>query len=144
MRCQKKKKKKKKKKRSLKKLHDNSNLVKISAIEFVIPRHSASVSTRQICSVARIDLHIRLLRRIRFLFGLASPDSVIILSVGFEFENQIHSTYNFQFFIAETEDKTKNETNEEDKKKYPYPKSVFLIISTEFCERFSFYGMKSK
>ena len=29
-------------------------------------------------------------------------------------------------------------------KKYPYPKSVFFIISTEFCERFSFYGMKSK
>ena len=28
-------------------------------------------------------------------------------------------------------------------KKYPYPKSVFFIISTEFCERFSFYGMKS-
>ena len=29
-------------------------------------------------------------------------------------------------------------------KKLPYPKSVFFIISTEFCERFSFYGMKSK
>ena len=29
-------------------------------------------------------------------------------------------------------------------KKYPYPKSVLFIISTEFCERFSFYGMKSK
>ena len=28
--------------------------------------------------------------------------------------------------------------------KYPYPKSVFFIISTELCERFSFYGMKSK
>jgi solute carrier family 15 oligopeptide transporter 1 len=28
-------------------------------------------------------------------------------------------------------------------KKYPYPKSVFIIISTEFCERFSFYGMKT-
>jgi len=28
-------------------------------------------------------------------------------------------------------------------KKYPYPKSVFFIISTEFCERFSFYGMKT-
>ena len=32
----------------------------------------------------------------------------------------------------------------EDDKKYPYPKSVFFIISTEFCERFSYYGMKSK
>ena len=29
-------------------------------------------------------------------------------------------------------------------KKYPYPKSILFIISTEFCERFSFYGMKSK
>ena len=29
-------------------------------------------------------------------------------------------------------------------KNYPYPKSVFFIISTEFCERFSYYGMKSK
>ena len=51
--------------------------------------------------------------------------------------------YNLQFSIAETnEEKIKNE--EDPKKKYPYPKSVFLIISTEFCERFSFYGMKSK
>ena len=31
-----------------------------------------------------------------------------------------------------------------DDKKYPYPKSVLFIISTEFCERFSYYGMKSK
>ena len=29
-------------------------------------------------------------------------------------------------------------------KKYPYPKAILFIISTEFCERFSFYGMKSK
>lgn len=33
---------------------------------------------------------------------------------------------------------------ENDAKKYPYPKAVLFIISTEFCERFSFYGMKSK
>lgn len=25
-----------------------------------------------------------------------------------------------------------------------YPKSVFFIISNEFCERFSYYGMRSK
>jgi len=30
-----------------------------------------------------------------------------------------------------------------EQKKYPYPKSVLFIISTEFCERFSFYGMKT-
>jgi len=28
-------------------------------------------------------------------------------------------------------------------KKLPYPKSVFFIIGNEFCERFSYYGMKS-
>lgn len=27
--------------------------------------------------------------------------------------------------------------------KLPYPKSVFFIVSNEFCERFSFYGMRS-
>ena len=31
-----------------------------------------------------------------------------------------------------------------EEKKYPYPKSILFIVSTEFCERFSFYGMKSK
>ena len=25
-----------------------------------------------------------------------------------------------------------------------YPRSVFFIIVNEFCERFSYYGMKSK
>jgi len=28
-------------------------------------------------------------------------------------------------------------------KKLPYPKSVFFIISNEFCERFNFYGMRT-
>ena len=28
-------------------------------------------------------------------------------------------------------------------RKLPYPKSVFFILSTEFCERYSFYGMRS-
>ncbi|EDW82859.2 uncharacterized protein Dwil_GK10225 [Drosophila willistoni] len=28
-------------------------------------------------------------------------------------------------------------------KKYPYPKSVFFIISNEFCERFNYYGMRT-
>ena len=44
-------------------------------------------------------------------------------------------------------DKTKQEDCDvegEKDVKYPYPKSVFFIISTEFCERFSYYGMKSK
>ena len=29
-------------------------------------------------------------------------------------------------------------------KKIPYPKSILFIIGNEFCERFSFYGMRSK
>ena len=44
-------------------------------------------------------------------------------------------------------DKCKQEDCDVEKEKhpkYPYPKSVFFIISTEFCERFSYYGMKSK
>ncbi|XP_066154994.1 peptide transporter family 1-like isoform X2 [Euwallacea fornicatus] len=28
-------------------------------------------------------------------------------------------------------------------KKLPYPKSVFFIVTNEFCERFSFYGMRT-
>lgn len=28
-------------------------------------------------------------------------------------------------------------------KPLPYPKSVIFIIGNEFCERFSFYGMRS-
>ena len=28
--------------------------------------------------------------------------------------------------------------------KIPYPKSVFFILSTEACERFSYYGMRGK
>ncbi|XP_056636577.1 peptide transporter family 1-like isoform X3 [Diorhabda sublineata] len=32
---------------------------------------------------------------------------------------------------------------EEYKEKLPYPKSVFFIVSNEFCERFSYYGMRT-
>lgn len=35
-------------------------------------------------------------------------------------------------------------TVEGESKKLPYPKSVFFIISNEFCERFNYYGMRSK
>lgn len=28
--------------------------------------------------------------------------------------------------------------------KIPYPKRVFLILGTEFCERFTYLGMSSK
>ena len=32
----------------------------------------------------------------------------------------------------------------EDEEKIPYPKSVFFILSTEACERFSYYGMRGE
>lgn len=35
------------------------------------------------------------------------------------------------------------ESNKETRKKLKYPKSIFFIISNEFCERFSFYGMRT-
>ena len=52
-------------------------------------------------------------------------------------------------------DKNNNEISPEDsdsnfddkdlvkKPPIPYPKSVIFIIGNEFCERFSFYGMRS-
>ncbi|CAH1140861.1 unnamed protein product [Phyllotreta striolata] len=33
--------------------------------------------------------------------------------------------------------------NEQPIKKLPYPKSVFFIVSNEFCERFNYYGMRT-
>lgn len=33
---------------------------------------------------------------------------------------------------------------EENKIEAKFPKSVFFIIGNEFCERFSYYGMRSK
>lgn len=29
-------------------------------------------------------------------------------------------------------------------RRYRYPKSVFFIIVNEFCERFNYYGLRSK
>ena len=39
--------------------------------------------------------------------------------------------------------KTKDNENENEAQ-IPYPKHIFYIISMEACERFSYYGMKSK
>ncbi|XP_072396367.1 peptide transporter family 1-like isoform X1 [Diabrotica undecimpunctata] len=45
--------------------------------------------------------------------------------------------------------KENNESNHDEydneiaEKKIPYPKSVFFIVSNEFCERFSYYGMRT-
>ncbi|XP_043586858.1 peptide transporter family 1 isoform X1 [Bombus pyrosoma] len=46
--------------------------------------------------------------------------------------------------IKEIQDYPDNESNtEENQKKLKYPKSIFFIVSNEFCERFSFYGMRT-
>ncbi|XP_017755205.1 PREDICTED: solute carrier family 15 member 1-like isoform X1 [Eufriesea mexicana] len=46
--------------------------------------------------------------------------------------------------INEIQDHPDNESNTEKKhEKLKYPKSVFFIISNEFCERFSYYGMRT-
>ena len=43
-----------------------------------------------------------------------------------------------------SEDRDANDNfKAKDDKKYPYPKGIPFIVSTEFCERFSYYGMKS-
>eukprot|EP00092_Neocalanus_flemingeri_P064379 GFUD01078125.1.p1 GENE.GFUD01078125.1~~GFUD01078125.1.p1 ORF type:complete len:713 (-),score=207.39 GFUD01078125.1:317-2455(-) len=34
-------------------------------------------------------------------------------------------------------------TGREEEQQLPYPKSVFFIVGNEFCERFSYYGMKA-
>jgi len=39
--------------------------------------------------------------------------------------------------------KTKKEEAELGDQKVPYPKSVFIIVGNEFCERLSYYGMKA-
>jgi len=40
-------------------------------------------------------------------------------------------------------DRRKKEEAEGQTKKLPYPKSVYFIVGNEFCERFSYYGMKA-
>lgn len=42
------------------------------------------------------------------------------------------------------EDDDECETEEKRRKALKYPRSIFLIIATEFCERFSFCGLRSK
>ena len=44
---------------------------------------------------------------------------------------------------VDANDNLKQKQNSHDKK-YPYPKGIPFIVSTEFCERFSSNGMKSK
>jgi len=39
--------------------------------------------------------------------------------------------------------RTKREEAEGGNQKVPYPKSVFIIVGNEFCERLSYYGMKA-
>lgn len=47
--------------------------------------------------------------------------------------------------IFEIQNQGKNNNDLEDPPpKHPYPKAVFFIIGNEFCERFSYYGIRSK
>ncbi|XP_033172535.1 peptide transporter family 1 isoform X3 [Drosophila mauritiana] len=45
--------------------------------------------------------------------------------------------------LAEANDFKNVSETEGQQKKLPYPKSVFFIISNEFCERFNYYGMRT-
>ncbi|KAH8342849.1 hypothetical protein KR059_000884, partial [Drosophila kikkawai] len=46
--------------------------------------------------------------------------------------------------LQEVDNEFKNVSEAEgQQKKLPYPKSVFFIISNEFCERFNYYGMRT-
>lgn len=42
-----------------------------------------------------------------------------------------------------TVEKRKQEEAEGQMERLPYPKSIFFIVGNEFCERFSYYGMKA-
>ena len=55
----------------------------------------------------------------------------------------VHKRASFSIPIEGDTEKSKDAEASEPQK-LPYPRAVFFIISTEFCERFSFYGMKSK
>ena len=51
----------------------------------------------------------------------------------------------YQTFKGDKNDNYEDLDIEEKKKKnLPFPKSIAFIISNEFCERFSYYGMRSK
>lgn len=45
--------------------------------------------------------------------------------------------------MTEMEKKKSKDEEAGEEKPIPYPKSVFFIIGNEFCERFSYYGMKA-
>ncbi|KAK1121556.1 hypothetical protein K0M31_010355 [Melipona bicolor] len=46
--------------------------------------------------------------------------------------------------VNEIQDHPDNEGSmDENQKKLKYPRSIFFIVSNEFCERFSFYGMRT-
>ena len=45
---------------------------------------------------------------------------------------------------ADADDDDDVDKESQEMKKLPYPKAVLLIIATEFCERFSFVGMKGE
>nr|CAI5865032.1 unnamed protein product [Callosobruchus analis] len=77
------------------------------------------------------------------MFGVAG---MVSFSSRWQFFGDNHySTEHVQKSDTTSNTATDNATNEREikPKKLPYPKSVFFIVSNEFCERFCFYGMRS-
>ena len=59
-------------------------------------------------------------------------------------DNKTDHSENFKEDNDSKEEEVHDEDKESIKADLPYPKSVWFIMSNEFCERFSYYGMRSK
>ncbi|BES98582.1 oligopeptide transporter [Nesidiocoris tenuis] len=57
-----------------------------------------------------------------------------------DMDGEKKETNGYPMALSQTNGKT---PEEEPLEKIPYPKSVFFIIGNEFCERFSYYGMRT-
>ena len=53
-------------------------------------------------------------------------------------------TVRINYISEENGEKRQKDGDGEVEEKIPYPKSIFFILSMEACERFSYYGMRSK
>ena len=62
-----------------------------------------------------------------------------------KFSTDINKTEHSEYFDKDDHSKEEVHNDKESiKTDLPYPKSVWFIMSNEFCERFSYYGMRSK
>lgn len=81
----------------------------------------------------------------------------VLVSVSLIFSNEIEGNFpltslnKFAVVLEQNIDQEKGKDAEEKllntdnghSKEFPYPKRIILILGTEFCERFNFYGMRS-